>query len=34
MGIISLAILAFVSSSEERRQDVSRPLVRLMTEKR
>jgi hypothetical protein len=34
MGIISLAILAFVSSSEERRQDVSRPLVRLMTERR
>ncbi len=34
MGIISLAVLAFVSSSEERRQEVSRPLVRLMTEKR
>ena len=34
MGIVSLAILAFVSSSEERREEVSRPLVRLMTEKR
>lgn len=34
MGIISLAILAYVSSSRERREDVSRPLVRLMTEKR
>jgi hypothetical protein len=34
MGIISIAILAYVSSSEERREDVARPLVRLMTEKR
>jgi hypothetical protein len=34
MGIISVAILAYVSSSEERRDDVSRPLIRLMTEKR
>jgi mono/diheme cytochrome c family protein len=34
MGIISIAILAFVSSSEDRRKDVARPLVRLMTEKR
>lgn len=34
MGIISAAILAYVSSSEERRDDVSRPLIRLMTEKR
>ncbi len=34
MGIISLAVLAFVSSSEQRREEVSRPLVRLMTEKR
>ena len=34
MGIVSLAILAYVSSSEERRQEISRPLVRLMTEKR
>jgi len=34
MGIISIAILAYVSSSEERRDEVSRPLVRVMTEKR
>ena len=34
MGIISIAVLAFVSSSEKRREEVSRPLVRLMTEKR
>ncbi len=34
MGIISIAILAYVSSSLERREEVSRPLVRLMTEKR
>ena len=34
MGIVSLATLAYVSSSEERRQEVSRPLVRFMTEKR
>lgn len=34
MGIVSIAILAYVSSSEERREEVSRPLVRLMTEKR
>ena len=34
MGIVSLATLAFVSSSEERREEVSRPLLRLMTEKR
>ena len=34
MGIVSLAILAYVSSSWERREEVSRPLVRLMTEKR
>ena len=34
MGIISLALLAYVSSSQQRRDDVSRPLVRLMTEKR
>ncbi|MGI8407417.1 MAG: c-type cytochrome [Actinomycetota bacterium] len=34
MGIISIAILAYVSSSEERREEVSRPLVRFMTEKR
>lgn len=34
MGIVSIAILAYVSSSEERREEVSGPLVRLMTEKR
>src|SRR6476619_3059488 len=34
MGIVSIAILAYVSSSEERREQVSRPLVRFMTEKR
>src|SRR6476646_11671790 len=34
MGIISLGILAYVSSSEDRREEVSRPLIRLMTEKR
>ena len=34
MGIVSLATLAFVSSSEQRREEVSRPLVQLMTEKR
>ena len=34
MGIVSLATLAFVSSSEERREEVSRPLIRLMTERR
>ena len=34
MGIISIAILAYMSSSQERREEVARPLVRLMTEKR
>jgi hypothetical protein len=34
MGIVSIAILTYVSSSEERREEVSRPLVRFMTEKR
>jgi hypothetical protein len=34
MGIVSLATLAYVSSSRERREEVSRPLVRFMTEKR
>ena len=34
MGIISLAILAYVSSSQPRREEVSRPLVRFMTERR
>ena len=34
MGIVSLAILAYLSSSQERRDEVSRPLVRFMTDKR
>ena len=34
MGIITIAILAYVSSSLERREEVSGPLIRLMTEKR
>ena len=34
MGIISIAILTYVSSSEDRREQVSRPLVSFMTEKR
>ncbi len=34
MGIVTIAILAYVSSSEERRVGVSGPLVRFMTEKR
>src|SRR6185436_1282538 len=34
MGIASIAILAYMSSSQQRRDEVSRPLVRFMTEKR
>src|SRR5687768_5405626 len=34
MGIVSIAILAYVSSSQERREEVSGPLVRFMTDKR
>jgi mono/diheme cytochrome c family protein len=34
MGIASLAMLAYLSSSQERRDEVARPLVRFMTEKR
>ena len=34
MGIVSIAILAYVSSSQERRDEVSGPLIRFMTEKR
>jgi hypothetical protein len=34
MGIVSLAILAYMSSSKVRREEISRPLVRLMTERR
>jgi mono/diheme cytochrome c family protein len=34
MAIVSGAILAYISSSQERREEVSRPLVRFMTDKR
>jgi Cytochrome C oxidase, cbb3-type, subunit III len=34
MGIVTLAILAYVSSSQERREEVSGPLLRFMTDKR
>ncbi len=34
MGIVSLAVLAYVSSSQQRRDDITGPLVRFMTEKR
>jgi hypothetical protein len=34
MGIVSVAVLAYVSSSDQRREEVWSPLVRLMTEKR
>jgi hypothetical protein len=34
MAIVSIAILAYMSSSQERREEVSRPLFRLITEKR
>jgi mono/diheme cytochrome c family protein len=34
MSIVSIALLAYVSSSAPRRQEISRPLIRLMTEKR
>jgi hypothetical protein len=34
MGILSIALLAYMSSSQARRQEVSQPLVRFMTEKR
>ena len=34
MAIISIAILAYVSSSQGRRDEVFRPLIRFMTEKR
>ena len=34
MGIVTLALLAYVSSSEDRREAISRPLVRFMTEPR
>ena len=34
MGIVSMAILAYVSSSEERREEVAGPLLRFMTDRR
>ena len=34
MGIVTVAILAYVSSSQERREEVSRPLLRFLTDKR
>jgi hypothetical protein len=34
MGIVSLAVAAYVSSSQERRDEVSRPLIRFMTDRR
>ncbi len=34
MGIVSIGILAYVSSSPERREAIAGPLVRFMTEKR
>jgi hypothetical protein len=34
MGIVTIAILAYVSSSEQRRDDVSGPLLRFMTDRR
>ena len=34
MGIVSIAVMAYVSSSEERREEVSGPLFRFMTDKR
>ncbi len=34
MGIVTIAILAYVSSSEERRDEIAGPLIRFMTDKR
>lgn len=34
MGIVTIALLAYLSSSDDRREEVSRPLVRFMTDKR
>jgi hypothetical protein len=34
MGIVSLAIIAYVSSSDERRDEISQPLIRFITDKR
>lgn len=34
MGIVSLGLVAYVSSSQQRREEISGPLIRFMTEKR
>jgi mono/diheme cytochrome c family protein len=34
MGIVSMAILAYISSSEKRREEISYPLIRFMTDRR
>ncbi len=34
MGIVTAAVLAYMSSSQDRREQVSRPLIRFMTDKR
>ena len=34
MAIVTIAIMAYVSSSQERREEVSRPLVQFMTDRR
>jgi hypothetical protein len=34
MGIVSIALLAYVSSSQQRRDEVSGPLIRFVTDKR
>jgi mono/diheme cytochrome c family protein len=34
MGIVTISILAYVSSSQERREEISGPLVRFITDKR
>ena len=34
MGIVTIAILAYISSSDERREEVSGPLIRFMTDRR
>ena len=34
MGIVTIALFAYLSSSDDRREEISRPLVRFMTEPR
>ena len=34
MGIVTIAVLAYISSSQERRDEVAGPLIRFMTDKR